>query len=394
MTTLVLFVLSQTYQPTRYYIDPKRLPKAYSVKSTLTKPKIIEMPSGAKLNLPPGFKAEIFADNLVNPRNLAIAPNGDLFVVESSRNRITVLRDANHDGKAELRSVFAEGLNLPFGITFQNNFIYVANTGSVIKFSYNNGDLKRREKPVSVITGIPERGYNQHWTRNILFSQDGKKLYLTVGSAENIAEEPAPRASIMQFNADGTGKRVFANGLRNPVGLAWNPVTGGLWATCVERDYMGDDVVPDFITSIKDGGFYGWPYFYVGQNPQPRMPSKPSLKSKSLIPDVLVTAHSVPLGLVFYQSEMFPPEYKNDAFVAFHGSTNRASRTGYKIIRIRFQNGKLIPGYEDFCTGWMLSPTKKEVWGRPAGMTVAKDGSLLIADDGGNRIWRISYKKP
>ncbi len=237
---------------------------------------------------------------------------------------------------------------------------------------------------------------NQHWTRNILFSPDGKKIYVSIGSSSNVGvEKDERRAAVSEYNPDGTGFRLYASGLRNPIGLAWNPANGELWTAVNERDGLGDDLVPDFVTSIKDGAFYGFPYFYIGQNRDPRMKDADlKMEKAAAIPDVLLTAHSAALGIQFYTGKMFPAEYQNDAFVALHGSWNREKLTGYKIIRIHFQNGKPVKNsYEDFLTGWLSNETSREVWGRPVGLLIAADGSLLIADDGANKIWRVSFQK-
>jgi glucose/arabinose dehydrogenase len=384
---------TSAYRPAHYSISPKELPKAFASKSVLSLPKIIPPRDPSTLQAPPGFKITVFAEGLHHLRWMAAAPNGDIFCVESLRHRVIVLRD-NGSGKAEMKGVFCEKLYYPFGIAFHSRYLYIANTGSVVRYRYADGQLQAEDKPETVIKGIPEKGYNQHWTRDILFDPTSTKLYLTVGSEKNVAEEPSPRACIMQYNADGTGGRVLASGLRNAVGLAFNPKTGALWCTCNERDYRGDDIAPDFITAVRDGGFYGWPYYYCGKYHDPRMPEKPALRRKTIVPDVLIQAHSAALGIIFYNGKQFPPEYQGDAFVALHGSTNRSERTGYKIIRVRFRDGKPVGGYEDFITGWMLAPDRQEVWGRPVGLLVTKDGSLLIADDANNRIYRVTYKRP
>lgn len=372
-------------------ILPTDLPKPFATPSVNNFPKIVSQPEGVKLHLPPGFKAEVYADGLTNPRWMTVASNGDVFVVESGQNQVTLLRDRKGNGKADFRSVFARHFNLPFGIAIWKDYLYVANTSSIVRFPYHVGQTQADGAPEKIVTGIPGYGYNQHWTRDLIFNAKNGKMYLSVGSANNTREDPLPRATIMEYNPDGSSSRIFASGLRNAVGKAFNPVTGEMWTTCNERDRIGDDLVPDFVTSIKDGGFYGWPYYYIGQNHDPRMPEKPLLKKKTIVPDVLLTSHSAPLGMAFYTGRQFPEEYWNDAFVALHGSTNRKKRTGYKIIRVPFKNGKPLGGYQDFMTGWMLGPDQKEVWGRPAGIVVAKDGSLLVADDGGKKIWRISY---
>jgi glucose/arabinose dehydrogenase len=305
-----------------------------------------------------------------------------------------VLRDKNKDGKVDERFVFATGLAQPFGMAFWKDYFYVANTNAVVRFRYKPGQTAASGEPEEVAS-LPGQGYNQHWTRNIIFNAAGTKMYVTVGSKSNVDAEADPmRAAIIEYNPDGTGKRIFASGVRNPIGLAFNPTTRGLWAAVQERDLIGDDLVPDYVTSIKADAFYGWPFSYIGQNEDPRRKGeRPELVKKAIVPDVLIQAHSAVLGLVFYEGRMFPAEYRNDAFVALHGSWNRSKRTGYKIIRIRMKNGKPVGGYDDFLVGWMLGEDKPEVWGRPVGLLILPDGSMLITDDGANKIWRVSYAK-
>ena len=389
------------YPGRRHVIEVNALPQPFATKSAENPPRLVPRPQGANPQVPPGFKVNVFAENVGgnnSPRLMAVAPNGDVFAVESGDSRITVFRDADGDGTAETRSVFAtrdNGLDLPFGIAFHKNWVYVANTSNVVRFPYKTGQTQATGTPEKIIEGIPGRGYNQHWTRDILFSPNGRKLYLTVGSETNVGEEPPMRAAIHEYNPDGTGYRRYAWGIRNPVGLAFNPVNKQLWATCNERDALGDDLVPDYFTSVKPGGFYGWPYFYIGKNPDPRLNGKGAeLADKVIVPDVLVRSHSAALGCAFYTGKQFPQEYRNDAFIAFHGSWNRAERTGYKVVRVRFRNGKPVGGYEDFMTGFVTQAPGRNVWGRPVGVNVAKDGSLLVSDDGGHRIWRISYARP
>lgn len=358
-------------------------------------PKVTPRPEGAKLNLPPGFEVGTFAEGgFQRPRWMALAPNGDVFLADSSAaGKIIVLRDTNNDGVADERFTFAENQLQPFGVAFWKDYLYVGNTNAVVRFHYKPGQTKA-DGPPEKIADLPGRGYREHWTRNILFGRDGKKMYVTVGSESNVnVETNEMRAAIIEFNPDGTGKRIFASGTRNPIGLAWLPGTRTLWACVQERDRMGDDLPPDYVTEIKDGGFYGWPYAYNGPNEDPRRKGeRPDLVKKTLTGDVLIQAHSSILGLAFYEGKMFPKEYRGDAFVALHGSWNRTKRTGYKIIRIRFKNGKPVGGYDDFLIGWMLDESSREVWGRPVGLLVLADGSMLITDDGANKIWRVTYR--
>ena len=327
---------------------------------------------------------------------MTLAPNGDVFVADSRANSIIILRDKNKDGVADERFTFATNLSQPFGMAFHKHWFYVANTDSVVRFKYKAGQTKAESAPERLIE-LTEGGYNQHWTRNIIFSPDGKKMYISIGSSGNVdIEKDERRAGISQYNPDGSGYKLFASGLRNPIGLAFNPKTGELWTAVNERDGLGDNLVPDYVTSVKDGAFYGFPYVYIGQNIDPRRArdAKPPIVEKTIVPDVLLTSHSAALGIVFYDGKMFPKDYQGDAFVALHGSWNREKLTGYKIIRVRFQDGKLVGnGYEDFLSGWLPDENSREVWGRPVGLLVNSDGSLLICDDGAKKIWRVSFGK-
>ena len=385
------FDKAQTFQ-----IKPESLPQPFSSKSVRRGSKNIEQPADATLKLPKGFKINVYAEgDFTYPRWMVLAPNGDVFVADSRANSIIILRDTNKDGAADERFTFANNLAQPFGMAFHKDYFYVANTDSVVRFKYKSGQTKAENAPEKVIE-LTEGGYNQHWTRNILFSPDGKKLYVSIGSSGNVdVEKDERRAGISEYNPDGTGYRLYAAGLRNPIGLAWNPKNGELWTAVNERDGLGDDLVPDYVTSVKPNGFYGFPFAYIGQNEEPRRKGEnPELVKKSIVPDVLLTSHSAALGITFYNGKAFPKEYRGDAFVALHGSWNREKLTGYKIIRVRFKNGKLIGnGYEDFVSGWLPTENSNEVWGRPVGLLVNSDGSLLIADDGAKKIWRVSYGK-
>jgi len=357
-------------------------------------PNVIPRPAGVQLTMPPGFEISTFAEGgFTRPRWMALAPNGDVFLADSMGGKVIVLRDTNHDGVADERSTFAEGLKQPFGIAFWHDYVYIGNTDAITRYHYKPGQTKA-EGPAEKIADVPGNGYREHWTRNILFSPDGQKMYVTVGSESNDDVEANPmRATITEFNPDGTGKRTYVSGTRNPIGLAWLPGTRTMWAAVQERDRLGDDLAPDYVTAIKEGEFYGWPYAYAGAIEDPRHKGeKPDLVSKTITGDVLIQAHSAILGLTFYEGKMFPKEYRGDIFVALHGSWNRTKRTGYKIIRIRFQDGKPLGGYDDFLTGWMLDENSKEVWGRPVGLLVLPDGSMLITDDGANKIWRVTYR--
>jgi glucose/arabinose dehydrogenase len=363
-------------------------------------PRMVARPADAHLNAPPGFKIDMLASGFRDPRFLLTAPNGDIFVVESRRDQIKVIRGAH----AETVELFAEaGLNKPFGIAFyppgeDPQFLYVANTDGVIRFPYRNGDLKVRgpvEKLKAQLSG--GAGFLRsggHWTRDIVFFARRKKMYVSIGSRSNNSDDAseANRARIFEFNPDGTDQNVYAWGIRNAVGIAFCPGTNELWVSTNERDELGDDLPPDYISSVKPDGFYGWPWFYIGNHVDPHHKGQHvDLASKVIVPDVLVQAHSATLNLCFYTGEQFPAEYKGDIFAAFHGSWNRTRRTGYKIVRVPFDHatGKVLGEYEDFVTGFVTRDGR--VWGRPVGITVAKDGALLFSEDGNGTIWRVSH---
>ncbi|MFN2502380.1 MAG: sorbosone dehydrogenase family protein [Pyrinomonadaceae bacterium] len=377
-------------------VDPAKLPAPFHTQSVRRSSRQIPQPENARLFVPKGFKVNVFAaGDFQVPRWMALAPNGDVFLADSRADSVIVLRDANKDGVAEQRFIFSNKLSQPFGMAFQNGYFYVANTDSIVRFRYRSGQTAAEGEPERLAELTPG-GYNQHWTRNILFSPNGKRMFVSIGSATNVSVEADPkRAAISVYDPDGKNHRIYASGLRNAIGLAWNPKTGELWTAVNERDGLGDDLVPDYVTSVKEGGFYGWPYSYIGQNEDPRRKGEnPELVRKAIVPDVLLTSHVAALGIQFYTGKMFPKEYQGDAFVALHGSWNRQKLSGYKVIRVRFSNGKLVGNsYEDFMSGWLPSEDSNEVWGRPVGLLVAADGSLLITDDGARKIWRVSYGK-
>jgi glucose/arabinose dehydrogenase len=378
------------------------------------------MPDGREITVPAGFTVNVFADHLQLARFMALAPNGDVLLsepVSRTAGKITVLRDADHDGVADVHETFAASLNRPFGLAFWKDYLYVGNNDSVIRFAYRAGQIASDGAPEK-IADLPAsdaaldqdtadrlkiplnqtRGYN-HWTRNVIFNAEGTKFYVTVGSATNATPENQPgdveRAAIHEYNPDGSGHRLFASGLRNPVGLAWFPGSAALWTAVNERDHLGDDLVPDFVTSVRSGGFYGWPYSYIGQHVDPTVTTpRPELVAKAIVPDVLLPSHSAALGLLFYTGAQFPAEYRNSAFVALHGSINRSKLSGYSVARVPFRNGKPSGPPENFLTGFIArDDEEKEAWGRPVGLLQLPDGSLLVSDDAGNKIWRVSYKK-
>ena len=323
------------------------------------------------------------------------APNGDIFLAETSAGNIKVLRGITRDGKPQQIQLFASGLNIPFGIAFypteNPEWVYVANMDSVVRFPYHNGDLTSAGPPEHLLD-LPSGGH--HRSRDIQFSPDGKKMYVSVGSEQNVDDTPAEsnRADILELNPDGSGLRVFASGIRNPVGIAFNPTTGELWCSTNERDGLGDDLVPDYITHVRKDGFYGWPWWYMGGHPDPRMGGKhPELKDKVITPDIILQPHNASLQMMFYDGKQFPAEYRGDIFAAEHGSWNRSPRVGYEVIRVPLhQSGHATGEYEDFLTGFVVD--ENSVWGRPVGVVTASDGSLLVSDDGSGSIWRISYR--
>ncbi len=420
---------------------------------------VVPRPANAVLRVPQGFSVSLYADGLPGVRWMQLSPNGDLFVSQYNRSTITVLRDTDGDGKPDLRTVFAKSsgeprrgqgddrngarrgangpppngpppppaltfgptntaeaavpctpppptvasartarIQNPMGMAFQRGFVYIANTDSIVRYRYTPGDLEAQGEAQKIID-LPSGGF--HGWRNIIFNRSGTKMYVTVGSATNVrAGEDCRRAAILEFNPDGTGYRIFASGLRNPEGLAWEPVNNRLWTAVNERDYLGDDLVPDFITSVKEGGFYGWPYSYIGEHYDPRyVGGQPDLVKRAIVPDVLLPAHSAPLGFTFYTSNQFPQRYRNGAFVALHGSWNRSTAAGYRVVFVRFRDGMPVR-VEDFLTGFLVTAGGRNAdgslvpitqWGRPVDLIVAGDGSLLLSDDQGGRIWQIRY---
>ena len=410
----------------------------------------VPRPAGAMPTAPPGFSVSEYAE-VQGPRMMVYAPNGDLFVSSPTTNSITVLRDSNQDGTFEARSVFAQAetaaargrggarqggarrgggppsippasapidpeingpllganappctpppafhnpgpgtLGAPFGLAFHGGYLYVGNTTSLIRYRYTAGDVTAQSEPEKLLD-FPQGG---HSTRNVIFNRAGTKMYVAVGSASNnTAGEDCRRAAILEFNPDGSGYRVFASGLRNPVGLAWQPGTDTLWTAVNERDNLGDELVPDYATSVRDGGFYGWPYSYIGPNYDPRYQGAfPELVKRAIVPDVLLPAHAAALGITFYDGEQFPPRYRNGGFVALHGSWNRSTASGYRVVFFPMTDGRPGP-IEDFLCGFVVNDGSGGVgierWGRPVGVTVAPDGSLLVSDDASHRIWRV-----
>lgn len=377
------------------------LPPPYATPSVRNNSHVTGWPEGKTPAAPSGFKVTVFADKLDNPRWMYLAPNGDLFVAEAdtkarSNNSILLFRDADHDGMPELKKVFLTGLNRPFGMLILQDKFYVANTDGILMYPYQAG-LEEMISPGKKILDLPAGGYNNHWTRNLLASRDGSKIYVTVGSGSNVAEHGIDneirRADILEINPDGTGEKIYASGLRNPVGLGWAPGTNTLWTAVNERDALGDELVPDYATSVTPGGFYGWPYCYFGKNEDPRMKGRRSdLVDKAIVPDVPLGAHTASLGLAFNEKNYFDAKYAGGLFVAQHGSWNRSELSGYKVVFVPFKDGKPSGPMEDFLTGF-IAGQDNNVYGRPVGVIFTGDGSLLVTDDAANRIWKVTMNK-
>jgi glucose/arabinose dehydrogenase len=415
LSTFSTSVLAQGYK------DQVVLPKPYATKSNNTFSKVIGWKDNQAPVAPKGFKVSKFASGLENPRWLYIAKNGDVFVAESgtripkskrsdekdaffasksqnfgSANRITMFRDKDKDGIYETKYAYLANLNQPFGMLILNDYFYVANTDELLRFPYHEKDSMNIGKYEKVLD-LPSGGYNNHWTRNIIANPEGTKIYITVGSESNAAERGIEienkRANILEINPDGTGERIYASGLRNPNGMDWAPKSKKLWTAVNERDGLGDDLVPDYVTSVKDGGFYGWPYSYFGQNEDPRHKNaRPDLVSKAIVPDIALGSHTASLGLTFYRNKAFPKKYRNGMFVGQHGSWNRLVLSGYKVVFIPFKNGFPSGKPEDFLTGFIADIDKNEVHGRPVAVAELPDGSLLVTDDASKTIWKVTAR--
>lgn len=402
--------------------DTKGFPEPYATKSVSNFSKSLGWENGRMPKAPAGFTVTKYADDFRNPRWMYVAPNGDILVSEAnmhvnlvkkagaavigadkshdmkkSADRITLLRDNNKDGVPDERHILVEDLSQPFGMLIIGDWLYVANTDALVKFPYKKGQTKITEAPQKVVD-LPAGKYNRHWTRNIIANKNKTKIYIAIGSGSNVAEngieEEMLKADILEINLDGTDQKVYASGLRNPVGMDWAPGTNVLWTAVNERDELGDDLVPDYLTHVEEGGFYGWPYSYFGQHEDPRVKEKrPDLVKKAIVPDVDLGSHTASLGLAFYTHTAFPAKYHGGAFIAQHGSWNRSVLSGYKVLFVPFKNGKPSGKPEDFLTGFIANLDKDEVYGRPTGIILLPDGSLLLTDDVNNTIWRISTKK-
>jgi glucose/arabinose dehydrogenase len=382
-------------------INLDSLPEPYATKSANKKSKVIgwkdKMPTA-----PAGFIVSLFADKLESPRWMYVADNGDIFVAQADKegkkgNNILLFRDANKDGVPETKTEYLKGLKQPFGMLVINDKFYVANSDALLEFPYNPQATSITAQGKQLVA-LPGEG--RHWTKNIITNAAKDKIYISVGSSSNVAEDgidkEVRRANILQVNLDGSGEKVYASGLRNPVGMGWAPGTNVLWTAVNERDELGDDLVPDYLVGVKEDGFYGWPYSYFGQTPDPRIKKEDqnaALVKSALVPDVALGSHTASLGLAFYTGKSFPSNYQNGAFIAEHGSWNRSHFSGYKVVFVPFEGGKPGDKPQDFLTGFIASDEDSEVYGRPVGVFVAPDGSLLVTDDGDGKIWKVTYKK-
>jgi glucose/arabinose dehydrogenase len=366
------------------------LPAPFLTKSAGNGPEGTRPPAGFLPKVPAGFQVRIYAKDFAQPRFMAVAPNGDIFVADTGGGKILALHDPEHGAGTPEKELFADKLKRPFGIAFHDDYVYVGNTNEVVRFKYDPKTSKRTGE-MEHILDLP--GGGGHFTRTVAFSTDGSQLYVSVGSSSNIdIEKDQRRAAVLVSDPDGKNSRIFASGLRNAVGLAIEPSTGAVWVSVNERDELGDDVPPDYLTSIKDGGFYGWPYSYIGDNVDPRVkPPRPDLVAKAIIPDVLLGPHVAPLEFAFYTGKQFPALYRGGVFVAEHGSWNRATRNGYQVAFVGFRDGKAVENPVPFLTGFVPDPKGKNVDGRPVGVAVAPDGSLMVSDDGPGVIYRVSY---
>lgn len=396
------------YAPGTGPADQLQMPQPFATPSARNNSKVIGWPKGRVPVAAPGFEVSLFAENLDNPRQAYVLPNKDILVVEAIRewpgradrpeksaNRITLFRDTNGDGRPDVREIFLTGLNMPHGMLLVGDWFYVGNTDGVVRYRYRTGQTKIDGKGEKILD-LPAGG---HYTRNLTADPSGKKIYVAVGSASNVDEENGwekdqRRAGILEINPDGSGMKIFAKGLRNAVGMDWEPKSKVLWTVVNERDLLGDDLVPDYLTGVKENGFYGWPYSYFGQIEDPRKKGqRPDLVAKAIKPDYALGSHTAALGLAFYTGKAFPERYHGGAFIGMHGSWNRSKMVGYKVAFIPFANGKPAGPMEDIVTGFIADESKFEAYGRPVGVTVASDGSLLVADDSGNKVWRVTAKK-
>ncbi len=372
-----------------YAAETPKLPPPYATKAVNNRPRVIPPPSGARLNVPPGFHAEVWAEDFNTPRFMMLGPSNEILLADSANPpNGTVYVFPNHDPNQRRKLI--EHLNKPYGLAMLNGYLYVGEPDSIKRFPYDAKAMTAG--PGEEVISLKGQG-THHWTRSLLFDREGKKLYVGVGSGSNSSPGEDPRrAAISRYNPDGSGHEIYASGTRNPIGMRWYPGTNTLWAAVQERDDLGDDLVPDYFTHIQQGGFYGWPYAYIGPHEDPTNKGlAPDLVAKTLVPDVLLGAHVAVLDFIFYTGKQFPAEYQGGAFLAFHGSWNRSKRVGQSVAFVPFKNGKPSGPVREVVTGWMISPDEREVWGRPVGLLQMPDGSLLISEDGNKKIWHLSY---
>ena len=378
-----------------FYAADVKLAPPYATPSANNGPHVIPQPAGAQLHVPQGFSVGVYAEDFTVPRCMLLGPAGELLLSDAADRpdgTVYVMPLNNADGyQAHDRKKLITGLNRPYGLAFWHEYLYVGEPESIKRYKYDAKAMTAG--PGEEVISLKGFGHG-HWTRSLLFDRAGQKLYVGVGSGSNVSpgEDPV-RAAINRYNPDGSGHETYAAGTRNPIGLHWYPGTDTLWAAVQERDALGDDLVPDYFTHIQQGGFYGWPYAYIGPNEDPRNKGKaPDLVAKTIVPDVpLIPAHQAVLDFEFYTAKQFPAEYREGAFLALHGSWNRAQRVGYKIAFVPFHDGKPSGPERDFLTGWMIAPDSRDVWGRPVGLLILPDGSMLISDDGGKKLWRVTY---
>ncbi len=388
---LIVIAAAALSQTAKYPVNWQGLPEPFHTSSASNRPQVVARPAGAELTLPPGFKVEEYMAGFDNrPRFMVLGPSNEVLLTDSGERRSPT--GALYVLKGRSKKKILEGLDRPFGLAFHEDWLYVGETTSVKRYRYD-AQAMTVSQPGEEIIPLHDFGKG-HWTRTLLFDRDHKKLYVTVGSASNIdLDEPPMRAALNRFDPDGSGQEIVASGLRNTIGLRWFPGSEDLWAAVQERDGLGDDLVSDYLVKIKKGGFYGWPYAYSGPHEEPRHKDvAPDMVKKTLYPDVLLGAHVAVLDILFYTGGQFPEKYRDGLFLAFHGSWNRSKRVGYRIAFIPFEDGKPTSGPQDFLTGWMLDEDNRQVWGRPVGLLQMPDGSLLVSDDGGRKLWRISYQ--
>jgi len=368
-----------------------KLPAPFTTPSSDNRPRVIRQPSGAQLQVPHGFEIEEYATGFDTPRFMYTAPGGEIILSDSSAGAVFILTDKNKGYKNPDRKKILEGLDRPYGLAIWKDYLYVGERTSIKRYKYDPKAMTATsgQEIISLKNFVPG-----HWTRSLLFDSKGEKLYIGIGSGSNVdtGEDPM-RAAINRFNPDGSGHEIYASGTRNPIGLHWYPGTDTLWATVQERDALGDDLVPDYFTHIQQGAFYGWPYAYAGKHEEPRHKGdRPDLVAKTIPGDVLMQSHVAVIDFLFYTGKQFPTEYQGGAFIALHGSWNRSKRVGYEVAFIPFKDAKPSGPVREFLTGWRVSPESRDVWGRPVAIMQLADGSILVSDDGGQKIWRITYK--